>query len=264
MLIISLCSCDKRKNNDISNEFPSSIVNDKYSIEYEEGRYLLQLVDNTNSHLNGSAQYQPCIYFDNMDEFVNDIKTGQFSEYEIGIISTFKKDNDKIVVCDMNDLYYPIINHENIEFIVAWYGDYYYNTKLKNDSFSMRIEKSTELDYSIGVDVKSRFNEFNSYYITQDMTDDNGNRYIVYSKDAYTTKYEYYTLSDGEKIYHVYKTYHLDRPELYDDYVSETVPYEIEVHWKEDGNYFKAYLRGGIDDFTDENIKSMRMQKYIV
>ena len=264
VLAVSLCSCNAQKNNDISNEFPSSIVNDNYSIEYDNGRYLLQLTDITkaNTYLDSEVRYQPCIYFDNIDEFVSDIKTGQFSEYELGVISTFKKENNKTIICDMNDLYYPTINHEDIKFIVAWYGNYYYHTKLRNDSYGMSIGENTVEDYNAGIDFQSRFNELNSHYITQDVVTDDNHRYIVHSKDAYTTKYEYYTLSDEEKIYYVYKTYHLARPELYDDYVSEDIPYDIEVYWEEDAHYFRAYFSGGVDNITDENIRSMKMHRY--
>ena len=205
------------------------------------------------------------IRFESMEEFVNDVKNGNFDEEELRLMNGFKKENDKIIMCDMNNLYYPVIEHPDIEFVVRWYGHYYANNKRREEGdFSLSIKEIDIDEYNDGTSCL-HFETLDPYYIVQDDVREDGHRILIHTKEDRSAKYECYMLSNDGRTYYVHKKYWLVTPEFIgDNFASETIPYSIMIFWRDDGHYFMADMRLGIDNFTDEHIMSMKMQKYII
>ena len=265
IMVLSLASCNTEKN---SVEFPQNIVNDKYTVTCENGAYYLQLkneIQTDETESNNGVRVNFGISFENMEEFVNDVKNGNFDEHELRVMNGFKKENDKIVMCDMNNLYYPIIEHPDIEFVVIWHGHYYTNSKSREEGdFSLSIKEINVDEYNDGVSCQ-HLEQLNDPYLVQDEVREDGHRILIHTKEDRSQKNECYTLSTDDRTYYVHKQYWLDTPSfIRDTFASETIPYIVKIYWQDDGHYFMADMRNGIDDFTDEHIMSLRMQKYVI
>ena len=80
-----------------------------------------------------SLEIAPRIYFSSPNEMVSDIRNGNFTENEKKQLAKFKQDdNGRIVVCDLDDIYYLNLP-EDASYTINWYGiGYDYSGSLPN------------------------------------------------------------------------------------------------------------------------------------
>lgn len=102
----------------------------EYQLVKKHGNYYIKLnkefetsSSNDNSYIQEAA---PLVGFDSIEEMVNDITNGDFTEDELRDISRFKTDDaGNILVCDLDSLYVPQFPNTYNHFAIAWSGSSY-------------------------------------------------------------------------------------------------------------------------------------------
>ena len=119
-----------------------------YEIIRDDDGYYLLLDDSstTDNEAEVSSQLLKFIHFGSMDEMVRDIKTGNFTEKELLILSIFPKDEDgRTILCDLSKLYDAYAPEQLGEKSITWYGNRYtfsFGDKEKELHYNMRISLS--------------------------------------------------------------------------------------------------------------------------
>ena len=118
VLSVSICGCTK-KDDENRDESKATLVN-------KNGQYYIQLDDNAGNNASyDSSKIIQYIYFSSMDEFYSRVTESNFSEEEIDIMHGFSRDDNGIKVCDMDDLYQPVLPYNATVENIAWTGDEY-------------------------------------------------------------------------------------------------------------------------------------------
>jgi len=118
VLALSVCGCTKDIN-EKSEDLSLALVN-------KNGQYYIQLgnvsVSDEGLANSESVEY---IHFSSMDEFYTRVTEMDFSEEELKKIRGFRKDENGIIVCDMDNLYRMVLPNDVTLENIAWYGDGY-------------------------------------------------------------------------------------------------------------------------------------------
>ena len=107
-------------------------------VKNDDGYYMVfKNTAQENSSSNGSLVAAPKIEFHSLAELRQDIKTGNFTEKELAVIQTFKKDKEgNITVCSIDKLYEPTLPEAYPLSHISWMGGKYYTFEYKGISSS--------------------------------------------------------------------------------------------------------------------------------
>ena len=214
-----------------------------YEIICNNGEYYLQMeegVAEENETEGTFSEDGPVIQFGSMDEMVQDIKTGNFTDKELRNLSKFPKSVDGgIGICNLSKLYDAYTPEQFAIKRITWYGytysfDFY---DIFGGNCSMDCELSDEIKDSIIADFASSAKKPNLTVLSEEQIEDRNSTVITW-KDGLTEqekKYLYYTIEEGNKEIFVWECY---------VHSTDTAPGAIVICGTENGVNFYVSLVG--------------------
>ena len=198
-----------------------------YEIIRDDDGYYLLLEDGieVNDEMEGSLSIDGSkIIFGSMEEMVQDIKTGNFTEEELQELSKFEKDeNDRIVLCDLSKLFDVYAPEEFSKKTITWFGDAYKFELCSSErelicyvfeGFSNAV-KEEKIDNLITCREIVNFT-----LLSTEQIEDRNATVITYTAKNYELikegKRVFYTIVDGEKEQFVCEEYSLSTDEVPD------------------------------------------------
>ena len=123
VLSVSICGCTKKANEN-RDESKATLVN-------KNGQYYIQFdeIDKNIKDSSANSKIAEYIYFSSMDEFYSKVNDLNFSEEEFDIMCrSFPSDDNGIKVCDMDNLYQPVLPYNTVVDDIVWGGNSYVTT----------------------------------------------------------------------------------------------------------------------------------------
>lgn len=218
VLVIAMltgCSTNGPASQPVQTEPPIDLP---YEIIRDDDGYYLLLDDScaTDDEVEGSfSQVALLIEFGSMDEMVQDIKTGNFTEKELRILSEFRKDEDgRTILCDLSKLYDVYTPEKFDEKKILWRGGSYRFALLSTGSdlqgrMSNGISDSSKeeaIEKLISCDGVVNFT-----LLSTEQIEDRDATVITFTSENYyglkDHKRVYYTIGDENKDAFVCETY---------------------------------------------------------
>ena len=264
LIIAMLAGCSTKESvskpaqTEPSIDLPYEIIRD------DDGYYLL-LDDSstTDNEAEVSSQLLKFIHFGSMDEMVQDIKTGNFTEKELLILSIFPKDEDgRTILCDLSKLYEAYAPEQLGEKSITWYGNRYtfsFGDKEKELHYNMRIGFSNTQKEERIEQLMTGADKRNFTLLSTESAEDRNATVVTHISGVYDgireRKTVYYTLKDSNKEVFVCEDY---------SYAEDEVPYFIEMYGTENGmNYRVSFAVEGQDRPSVEFLMSFGVREYV-
>lgn len=240
LLVVILAACtekplDSKKNGQIKNEMP-------YTIHKENGKCSLVFKDGYITP-NDSANKEECkairyIYFDTVQEMINDIKTGNFCDEEKEIMMEFRENEDGVVqICDISSLHTALYPSTFIYQSIGWYGTVYFYTLSSGENGPKAVLNFVPHEtYETDIDFYRNFDELTKAEMISVSSDPDRNA-VVYDYLnilGEESKMLVYTIGEGTEPLHIAECYRLEE--------SDTVPAYIKLYGQSKGKYFCVFL----------------------
>lgn len=219
-----------------------------YEIILDNGGYYLQLEDGVSkeNQMEGSfSEIGPIILFGSMDEMVQDIKTGNFTEDELENLSEFPKTKDNLIgICNLSKLYDAYTPEQFPNTRIKWFG-YTYSFKFDDNNgrvCTMDCELSNEQKDTIIADFTACTKTPNFTLLSEEQIEDRNATVIICMSGNYEIlerKYVYYTLEAGDKEIFV-REYYMHSTDL--------IPTVIDICGTEKGVNFLVCLAGELPE----------------
>lgn len=236
-----------------------------YEIIRDDDGYYLVLDDSsaTDDEVEGSLQVlAPLIEFGSMDEMVQDIKTGNFSEKELRYLSKFPKDEDgRTILCDLSKLYDVCTPEQFDEKKILWQGGYYRFVLLSNESdFQVHMYNSIS-DSSKEEDIENLIScdsVVNFTLLSTEQIEDRNATVIIFTSETYygvkNHKRVYYTIRDENKEVFVCENY---TPS------TDVVPSTVYIYGTENGMNYVVNLRNLQERPSVEYLMGFGYREYV-
>ena len=236
-----------------------------YEIIRDDDGYYLLLDDSstTDNEAEGSSQLLNFMHFGSMDEMVQDIKTGNFTEKELLILSIFPKDEDgRTILCDLSKLYDAYAPEQLGEKSITWFGNRYmfsFGDKEKELHCNMRIGFSNAEKEECIAQLMNFADASNFTLLSTELVEDRNATVVTHISGVHDgireRKTVYYTLKDSNKEVFVCEDY---------SYAEDEVPYFIEMYGTENGmNYRVSFAVEGQDRPSVEFLMSFGVREYV-
>lgn len=273
-MCISMAACSavgnksKTPNSAGNNTTPTVCdINDKngtdYSIVRDNGEYFI--VFNDVATYQDGMQQLGSVKFSSMKDFKDSVTKGTLTDEQKSIMATaFKKDNDgKILACDFDNLFVPQVPETASIGNVYWKGGNRYSFKL---IFEEEIRGTfyylPESNYNSGYQkYYLDFFEWDTINVTSTKKLDDNKVETYYSTGAGDLKRVRYSLSDGEKIFAIDKTYRLRMDNIKLE-TSSDIPFSIVLYCIDGEERYVISLHGFTSDPTDEWLLSFGIEKF--
>lgn len=241
-----------------------SLVNAPYDIVIEDGEYYLVLTNEIageNTSGPNTSEKKPAIEFASINEMVQDINTGKFTDDEMRQLSKFKTDdNGRIIICNLSNLYDARTPEQYETKRIVWYGDEYVfhffngtdfccqisqvGTRANLEQMITRAKNKTEEDFYIELSTQ-QIEERNATVIT----------YTTATADDHQRfKNVYYTIAAGNKELFVFEEYGAD---------SDSKPHSIYLYGTEDGINYTVALEQLQERPSVEWLSQFGLRKYV-
>lgn len=222
-----------------------SFSTDAYTVTQVSDQYYLNFLDGNDD----SAESNPSlsittVFFPSVAAMKHAILTNSFSKAELQIIkNSFSKNENGIMICDLNRLYEPVLPEGYTLDGVTWEGAGY-ELKIKGNEASggghiqFRSQDTWDSVYQYEMEQLSKFNLLQQESSTYDGA---SSETYVYTTGAAKLKDVYLTIpsenrSTPTKVIMHYCLEHSD-PEYS---VSDTVPRTVEIYGEDNGQHFKV------------------------
>lgn len=222
----------------------SALAEPTYDLPYEimrddDGYYLLLEDDIVTDDLEGSfSEESPNIKFGSMEEMVQDIRTGNFTDDELKVLSEFVKDDDgRIDICNLSKLYNAYTPDKFDNNRIIWTGNTYTFEFLNNDNkyYCAIYGEISNTDKEKAIeDLINGSKLQDATVLSREQKEERNATVVTYSMIqvgiTYERKMMYYTIENGNKNVFVVEKYALS---------TDTVPSIIEMFGIENGvNYY--------------------------
>ena len=231
-----------------------------YQLIEMDGKHYL-VFDNFEPYYNEWNQFSPYLCFDSMEEFKGVVTNGTLTVEQKEQVALFNRDeNDRIFICDFNNLYYPVTpDGSALTQEVTWVGSEYYFTYDLDDKQYVFISIHTDGSYQ-GIYEYRYVDAFK--YSTIKARENDGNKEIIYYKNnSVTYKRVRCTLTEGDKVFHIDRKYHLNSKG--EGEASPAIPMEITAYCEQDGQKYEIDVRNIKKDVSDEWLFQFSIQKYV-
>lgn len=268
MIILSGCASEPAKVTDFE-------ASTQYSITQNNGKYYLNFSDGNNPPKGYSSQCAD-IEFSSLTEMRNAFLNNKLSENQVNVIKdAFPKDSEnRILICDMNQLYQPILPFDLVQNGVFLSGECYSFTLIHPEVDPASIE-SLNMPYG------------NFHYLTKELYDrdfeyeyenlferdtislksttageDRNSLVYDYTTNAGNLRQIRYVLTDNTKTLYIDETYILN---MTTDVLptSDTIPHRVDVYGIDNGRYFSITLFGFTERPSMEWLSSFGLTEYI-
>lgn len=236
-----------------------------YEIICDNGGYYLMLEDGIikDEEVEGSfSEALPMIKFTSIEEMVQDIKTGNFTEDELRNLAKFPKDeDDRTVLCDLSKLYDAYAPERLDRKIISWYGDAYdfifeesegESSCCMHSGFS-NAKKEKGIEELIAC---SRVPNFT--LLSTEQVEDRNATVITFTSgnlEIEERKFVYYTIKDSNKELFVRECYQLS---------TDTVPVIVHIYGTEKGvNFSVELIREYQERPSVEYLMSFGVREYV-
>ena len=228
-------SLDNKQNGQVNKDMP-------YTIHMESGTCYLAFKDGyISSDDSGNTDDQELarhIYFCTVEEMINDIQTGNFSDKEMEILTEFSRDeNGMVKICDISSLYVAEYPSTFSTHRIVWGGMYYYFSLGTGGSGPHAnldlIDKET---YESKIDFFSNFDE-NPLIEEISVSSDPERNAVVYDYvTSFGDKFKllFYAIGEGTDLLYIAETYAMED--------SDIVPGDISIWGQSEGKYFDVYI----------------------
>lgn len=206
-------------------------------------------------------QVAPEVRFDSLKDFKNIVTCGVLTEEQKREVARFSKDKEyRVKICDFDNLYYPVTpDGSALTQEVTWVGDEYYFTYDLDDKQYVFISIHTDGSYQ-GIYEYRYVDAFK--YSTIKARENDGNKEIIYYKNnSVTYKRVRCTLTEGDKVFHIDRKYHLNSKGVGE--ASPAIPMEITAYCEQDGQKYEIDVRNIKKDVSDEWLFQFGIQKYV-
>lgn len=245
------------------------IEKDGFSLVCKDGEsYILLHKDYGSIDYNNSdfgMEEEPHLHFDDCRTFADTIRNADFSEEQLKIISQFRKSEDgKIIIPDVNNIYYPVVNGNMVEDVyITWYGYYYlYDYEYDGAFISARVMSQEEYDYYMNLTYE---------YLLSDTVSEDGKRVVYYDTGLGDQRRDvFYSFENEGHAINIRKQYYLtsNYPIIA---TSDSIPMFVTLYYRQDDVYYQVaicyenfILGGEIEaEWSDEKLLSFAMEKYV-
>ena len=198
-----------------------------YDIVKEDNDYFLVMKEKINvteaekedTNMNGETSVGgPCgITFEDIEEMLSDIRTGNFTELELQSFTDYfpKDDEGRVKICNLSEMYEPVLPSDleidkiywkgtEYEFLLSQNGKYYgeYILAITYDEYSEEVEKAEKYAEITKCEVYGQENE------------EDRNAVVTYvNLGGEKWKHVYYSISDENKNYHIVEFYQVGEME---------------------------------------------------
>ena len=252
-------SCSqKEKTESLNNETSSFFTND-YSITPMNGKYYITFIENTDFGQSDVAS----VDFETIADFKDKVTQGDLSDYQKATVaSAFPKDENGILCCDFNNLYFPSLPNGWDVDGVYWEGENYsFSITTNNGTFGYVhcyskdvYEEKFQRDYkdyfkkdTVNVTKTESFskNKTATYYSTK--TSELMNlRYELSEKNISTTVDKTYLINSLSSVIQT----------------SSSHPYNITLYCAQGDLYYVVDIFEISKEPSDEYLMKFRMDKY--
>lgn len=256
------CSAKGPVSRPVQTELPIDLP---YEIIRDDDGYYLLLDDNstTDEEEEGSfSEMAPVIEFGSMDEMVQDIKTGNFTENELQNLSRFPKDKDgRTILCDLSKLYDVYTPEKFDEQKILWKGNGYHFVLLctgsdfegRMSNFISDSSKEEAIEDLITCDSVVNFT-----LLSTEQIEDRSATVKIYTSETYygvkDHKRVYYTIQDEDKEVFVCETY---TPS------TDVVPSAVYIYGTETGKNYVVKLRNLQERPSVEYLMGFGYREYV-
>ena len=258
-LLLLMVGCSEKVDKVTAGDMPYQIVEDA-------GKHYLVMKPDVKPSGNvtvqsGSSAEQTAepvgIYFDNMGEMANDIKTGNFSENELEIIAgKFPKDeNNRVQICNINKLMEPVMPTGAVITLVYWTGvDYSCNFEMNNGSKGHFLRYTYE-DYCEDLEYFENFAKYSQGTVSSQTTDEETGAVVtIMESGTGNIKLVYDTITVGNAEYHIAETYNPSTSEI---------PVLVNIMGVVDGAYFRYILPELKESPSEEWLSQFGIREYV-
>lgn len=264
-------------NNFTTDEAISEDTETSYTITVKDGNYYLNFSDG-NELINPIEQEglrSFSLEFSSLGEMKDSFINNKLTDRQIETMKLgFPKDENGIAICNMNQLYEPVLPPDLVASKILLKGSSYGFT-LSNPSIESSVKSITGSLSVVSPDTyqecyASEFtNFFNSDTISLDSQIEASDRNsIIYNYSTESGKFRLiqYDIAIGDKLLHVSELYflYLDNTTAhYSTEISDTVPVQIEICGSENKQYFYIYLSGFTERPSVEWLSSFGLAEYV-
>lgn len=246
-MVLCVAVCDFAKAR--SNEPPREII-------CVDGKYYLEFPDELEKPI--GCGMQKYIYYSSMDEFYSKVTSLDFSEKEVSRMrNNFSHNDIGIYLCDMNNLYQPILPDDCTVENIAWTGNQYYvvwsSDKIIEGHFSLLktydiFEKRLRDSYNEEYFQRDNVEVLEYYENCTDTYKMVGRKYVVTTEYGQTTfRKECYERLDDSNYKAVIEYIIESDADYYKKYIrmSDVIPYDIRILGNDGTSYWEQHI------FTD-------------
>lgn len=252
LLLSLLVGCSTMEESNSESNLP-------YEIIVENGVSYLIMEEIENKTDNFNAQIDRSIYFASVEEMINDINTGNFSDEELYYLSHYPKDDfGRIRVCNMDELLVPVVPAPLELTGIIWNGQWYtYVLGRNDDDTTYKMLLDTREQHEETIDFDANFASKTTCDVHSQTTEEDRNATVTYytnllGKDC---KGVYYTVGEGEGTVHVWEDY---------AFVDEAYKLEyIHIICSDNGVYFHYYSTSETDRPSMEWLSQFGIREYM-
>lgn len=239
LAVLSGCaenSLDNKQNGQVNKDMP-------YTIQTENGNCFLAFKDGyITSDDGGNTDNQELvkyICFSSIEEMINDIQTGNFSEKELEKILEFPKDeNERVFICNLSNMYTACYPSDMELKHVTWYGGDGYSFSLSADEDGPKglIRFLNQKSYEEDIIFYSNFDE-NPLIEEISVSSDPERNAVVYDYvTSFGDKFKllFYAIGEGTDLLYIAETYAMED--------SDIVPGDISIWGQSEGKYFYVFI----------------------
>lgn len=251
----TLTEADTDKEN-VEEDIRCSLIqeNDIYYIQISGGNF--------SDNQTNNQEHVPCLEFDNIQSFVDTLKSGNYSDKQLRQLSKFPMVDGKIKICNLENLYYPTINGEIVSgSYMEWYGEkylwFFYDTNENFDGWITPISMDKYLNQ------ESLCKELTDAYTVIDSEVTNDGKQILYYETGISL---IYTLYQDSKEFTVLEEFYYEDYEngnIYIESISDYIPSDVYIFGKDGSLMYAVVLNSIKSDITDDIIFSIDMEKYL-
>ncbi|MBE6619405.1 MAG: hypothetical protein E7626_06485 [Ruminococcaceae bacterium] len=245
-LCLGSCSSDVSDENDASNDSTDDSASDEHVCIYGE---------------------EPSLEFSSVEEFYNTVFCDKLSEEQKAVVNKFSKDDSgNIRLCDLNNLYVPILPSNTHISYISWSGrDYSFSIEVENGSIGW-------VDYCTYVrEVYDRYlQEFDETLKTDGVSvseqlyldDGMGGTKIetYYTTSTSSMKNIRYSLTEGKRTIVIEKTFCFENK--FGEFTSEDIPVSVKMYCTENDQYYITRFYTLTEDPTIEWLLEFGLTKY--
>lgn len=234
-----------------------------YEIIENDNEYCLVMRCVSSEVDDGVTSSQICvpsdIVFDSINEMIDDIKTGNFSQNELDILASFPRNNEnQIQICNINELYVPILPNDLSVEKVFWRGmDYCFLLNLTNGTGRRRMHVYTPEKFQEATDIARNFPNATECKVQSISTEAERNATVTYYINGIgkESKHIYYNITKEAKTLHIVENYILEE--------SKNTPNSVRIYGSDNGVYFYYWLASLTERPSVEWLSQFGIREYV-